>query len=448
MRPFTLLILFLSVPAFGWVDRTQLPSPRVETLPNKLKVVWFEDSRFPVLDLAVVIRAGFHQDPPGKSGVAKLLNSVLDKEKSLSEAIDQIGATRYLMAEENHMTIGLHGLSLDQEKLLASLEKMVLAPAFSEENFKSAQELMLAGWTQLKGYSQGIASLALYRMVFNHTSYSRSGMWSEKEFRTIRLKDLESFYQSYFKPDNAVLLVVGQFDSNKIRSAIQKSFGAWTGSAKFVKIKNYSRSVLNSKTVVIERKGESQAYVSMGMKGPSMRSPDYYALMAANAIIGGGPKSRLSHRIRDELRLTHGLVSFFKFNKDMSIFSISTATPYPNVNRLILEVKKVIQGFRKRPLDGQELEAAQAYLIGSFPSTVSSTSLVASRWLSGHVFGMGDNYLNEFIPRIRALTVEEVNAAIRKHIRGDRLKTVVVGDLKEIRKTLKGAKRVRWSDLR
>jgi zinc protease len=177
----------------------------------------------------------------------------------------------------------------------------------------------------------------------------------------------------------------------------------------------------------------------MGFVAPGLKAPERHALAVANALLGEYFNSRLNLLIRDQLGLTYGIGSSIGYNRDFAAFTIGAATRNETVGPLIQRTIGVLKELKTQPIPEEEVKTAKEYLIGGFPLGVSTLGAVASRWLAGYTFDLGPEYLNEFVPKIRAITAGQVHEAVAKDLRLDELVITVAGDARAIETSLKSA---------
>ncbi len=427
----------------------QLPVPQQETLPNGLQLVWFLSDHLPVIDLALMVKSGDRDAAGGKSGTAELVAATLDRgaagmtAQQVARATETLGATRYAASDEDTFSIGMHGLAPDAPVLLELLAKIGLRPDFPEIEVKREHARLLDRWHHLADYGETLVSVAFHRQLTNGTSYARGSFWSAKEFRGVTREDVVGFHKKHFTPKNAVLMVVGRVDKTAFREQVLRLFGtpeAWTGEVPKRDWKKYTDKRLpvhkKGAILLVDRPSLTQAQVRMGFQAPPLTSPDHYALVVANALLGEYFNSRLNALIRDKLGLTYGIGSSFAYSKDFSSFTITSSTRNESVGQLIHKSIDVLKDLRRGPVPAEEVQMAKEYLQGGFPLGTATLSAVASRWLSGYIFDRGPGYLNEFVPMVESVTVEQVIAAVVKYLDPSKLIVTVVGDAKEVSKSL------------
>ncbi len=456
-----LLIIFSFSPILSgaqdlskWVSQVKLPTPDLEKLPNGMTIAWFVDDRIPLVDLALLVRSGFINDPKGRSGTSYLLSLVLDRGaddltyEEISKKIESLGASRYLSANEESFTIGMHGLSGDAPTLLELLSKIAIKPSLPPNDFEKEKKRSLDRWKHLGDNSSSLASLAFSRWINSGTRYGRGNFKNLKELKKIERKDLLRFHQNYFRPDRSVLMIVGKVNRIEFKKKIVKYFGIWKGKTAKTKLVRYRHSKLKltkkEKGILVNRKGLSQARIFMGFESPLYTHPDHYALLVGNALFGEYFNSRLNSVIRDKLALTYSIASSFSYQKEHAAFVISSSTRNSEVGKLVKEVKKLTKKWIEGPISKKEVEEAKTYLLGQFPIRTGTLYSIASRWLGGFIFGLGSNYLNEFIPRVSKVSPKNVQNALRKHFKGKTFKIVISGSAPEVQKSLVKSKQGRY----
>jgi zinc protease len=460
MRRFLLVLLLFAAGRAGAAE-LRLPVPELETLPNGLTVAWFVNDHLPVVDLAVLVKSGYRDDPHGKAGTAELVAACLDRgaagmsAQEISRAVEMLGASRYANADDDTFTVGMHGLAPDAGLLVDLLAKLVARPDFAEAEVTREHARLLDRWSHVGDYGETLATLAFDRAISAGTEYGRSSFHSVAEFRKVGRADVAEFHRRHFTPKNSVLMVVGRVSRDEFRPRILSAFGAWTGEAPNPARRSYTdkRAVpAKGQVLVVDRPGLTQAQVRLGFRAPSIHAPQRYALTVANALLGEYFNSRLNSVIRDKLGLTYGIGSSFNYSKELSYFSISSSTRNETVGQLVKKAVEILRELRQGPVPDDEIRMAKEYLVGGFPLSVSTVGAVASRWLGGYIFELGPGYLNEFVPKVTAVGRAEVEAAVRKDLALEGLLIVVAGEGKEIAKSLAAAgytriKRVSARDL-
>ncbi len=457
MRTLSLLLFFfVGIVAVHSSVQAAIQEPEIEVLPNGLTVAWFTSPKLPIVDFVFLVKAGCKGDPLGKSGTAQLVAETMDHgaagltAQQISRAIESLGATRAVSVEEDAFTVGVHGLAPDAKTLLDLLFKIAIQPDFPLAEVTREQARILDRWSHLKDYSDSLASLALGRLLSWGTPYQRGGLLSAAEFKGVTRGDVDAFHKAYFVPSNSILAVVGQVKREELRPLLLKGFG---DSEKFppsevlgVPSRGYFDPRLKMaattaqgpfrRVIIVDRPLLKQAQIRIGVRAPLMGDPEHYALVVGNALIGELFDSRLNGLIRDQLGLTYGVQSSFAYKKEFASFNISTSTRTDQVGLVVKKTVEALKQIQNGELTQEEVKTAKEFLVGGFPLSTSTLESVASHWLAGTVFDLGAGYLNEFSPRVRAVTRDQVVAALRKHLNLENLVIVIAGSSDEIEKSL------------
>jgi zinc protease len=446
------LLIFSLIFCFSSAVRAKaadLPVPEIETLPNGLKVVWFVNSNLPLVDVDFVFRSGSRDDLPGKSGTAALMSRALERgaggmtAQQIAKAIEALGASRFEVADDDTFSVGIHGLAPDAVTFLDLLSKLVLQPEFPEAEVEREKARMLEEWNHTPDYQESLVDLAYRRLLSLGTSYWRGELLSEKEFKKVHRDDLLKYYHDNITPKNGLLMVVGRVDKVAFKKEIEKLFGDWKGEEPkhdYPIFQKKYKVPAHAPVIVFDRPDSTQTQVRIGFRSPDLKDPRHYALAVANALLGEYFNSRLNTLIRDKLGLTYSISSAFSYSENLATFSIVSATRTDAVGQLIKKTMGVLQDLKRGPIPSDEIQMAKDYLIGGFPLSTSTLGSVASRWMTGYLFDLSPSYLNEFVPKVNAVTTEEVVKAVDSAFDLDHLVIAVSGDAAEIEKSLAAQK--------
>lgn len=448
MRFIALFYALCALSAFG-AEAPVLLQPEMETLPNGLTVAWYPNDSLPVVDLVLLVKSGYRNDPKDKAGTSELLSATLDKgaggmtAQAISQAVEKLGASRYAVSDDDDFTTGMHGLAPDAPVLLDILSKMVIQPEFPANEVKREHSRLLERWAHLPDYGDALASLAFHRSIAAGTQYGRGNFLRISEFKKIDRTDLVAFHRRNFTPKNSILMVVGRVDRQAFGERIRKDLGGWQGEVPkpqpVLFVDAAVKRAGQDQILLVEREGLTQAQVRLGFRAPLIKSPDRYSLAVLNALVGEYFHSRLNTVIRDQLGLTYGIGSSFNFSQTLATFAISSATRNETVGTLVKKTREILESIRSGDISEDEVKMAKEYLVGGFPLSVATLNDVASRWLSGYVFEMGPEYLNGYVPRISAVTREQVISAAKQHLDLGHMTVVVAGDPEPILGSLKAA---------
>jgi zinc protease len=435
----------------------RLPEPLVETLPNGMKIAWFVDDKLPLVDLSLLVESGTRYDPAGKSGTVELTSRLLERgsgglaAQEMARRVERLGASGAAGADEEGISVSMHGLSQDADELLEILALMVLRPNFREDEFAREKRRVEESWRHLADSAEVLSGFAFGRAILGGTPYARGNLQDLKNLRAVKLQDVRAFHRAHFVPKNAILVVVGRVDRAAYRTRIDRLFGAWSGALpKKVDViyrdpRFAAKKGPGDEVLLVDRPDLPQAQLRLGFPIPGLRSKSRYSLAVANALLGEYFNSRLNLVVRDRMGLAYGIESHLTYMKDASFLSIASATAAPNAGKLLEETIRQLRLVRAGDILKEEVDVSKDFLLGGFPLGLSTLGAVATRWLHGYTFNLGPDYLNSFIPKIAAVSRESVLAAISEAFTLERMIIVISGDAKAIEKSLRerGFKKIR-----
>lgn len=456
MISFILLFFVLGSGAHASTDLIdfRLPLPTIEKLANGLTVAWFVDDKLPVVDLALLVQSGSRHDPKGKSGLAEISARMLERGShgisavDLARRVESLGASGYSSADEEGITLGMHGLSQDAEALLEMLAWMVREPNFYDLEFKRERGVLGESWRHLVDSADSVSGFVFGKAILNGTPYGRGALENLSSLEKLKVADVKAFHRANFVPANSILVVVGRVDRVVFRNRILAHFDSWRGAMPRkpnTPVRNPKFATRTNEILIADMPGLPQAQIRLGFPTPGIRSPKRYALAVANALLGEYFNSRLNLIVRDRLGLAYGIQSSLTYFKEFAFFSIVSATAASNTGKLVEETIHQLRLMKAADVLKEEVETSKDYLIGGYPLGVATLGAVATRWMSGYAYQLGPDFLNEYMPKIAAVTRESLVQAVDEAFQLDRLIVVVAGDAKLVEKSLreKGFKRFR-----
>jgi zinc protease len=402
-------------------------------LDNGLTVLFIQDSSLPRVSLNMLIKVGAVNDPQELQGLTFLTSSLLEDgttKRSATRLADDfafIGSDIEITAGTEMTTVSASSLSDNKDKLLELYAEVVQSPLFSEQEIKRKKSQTLSSLKKLIDNPQGYADFLLAQTLFPNHPYGRLAAGTEQTVPLINKSEIIKHYFNYYRPNNSILAVVGAWDQ-QYKEKIIKTFSAWQKKdiAKFeIPV---AKDVETKEVKVVQKAGLKQAQVRMGHLALSRPNPDFLKLRVANLILGGAFASRLNQKVRDDLGLTYSISSSLDTQKDNGSFEISTFTRFDKLDETIKQARIVYSDFIQNGITKKELLAAQNLLIGQFPASIETPDRLAYNLMVLRFYGVGDDYLKDFIKNVSSIKVDEVNQVIKKYLSNDKLKVVVFRD--------------------
>ena len=236
-------------------------------------------------------------------------------------------------------------------------------------------------------------------------------------------------HRDLFVPRNSILAAVGDFDVAAMESELRARFECWTDRAP--RFAAAAEPVLGTAREIHIEEDRDQLHIHMGHLGIRRADPDWYALLVGDFILGSGPgmTDRLSKKLRDEMGLAYTVYARIARGADVEpgTFSAYIGTAPATRTQALDGMRAEIARFVAGPVEPVEIEEARRYLVGGFVFGFETVDQTADQILQMQRLGLGFEHPAEFVRRIEAVTADEVEAAVRRHIHPDRLVTVTVG---------------------
>jgi len=431
-------------PTLGDPKGLVLPAVVTRDLPNGLRLMIVEQHELPLADFVLVVKNGGETDEPGKLGTATLATTLL-KEGTTSRSSLQIADQEAFLGVEifagsgwDATTVQLHTATGQLDSALALFADVILRPAFPAAELERLRKTRLTSLLQIKDRAPEIANRAYAAIVYGSAAYGRPLTGDEPSTNAIQESDVRRFYDTYFRPNNATLLVVGDVRPDDIERRVGALFGGWE--RRPVPLPNYGQPPAAKGTTVylVDKPGAAQSSFRIGAVGVARNTEDYFPLTVMNTVLGGSFTSRLNNNLRETKGYTYGANSGFGMRRSPGPFTASAEIVAAKTDSALIEFMKELRAIRE-PIPVDELEKAKRYLQLQLPGRFETTGGIAGQ-LSGLVtYDVPLSFFNSYTQRIGAVTQADVQRVAQKYIDPDRLAIVIVGDRKTIEPTLRAA---------
>jgi len=403
--------------------------------PNGMTVLVLEQHFLPIVEIHALIKAGAAQDPPEKAGVANLVASLLDEgtttrsSRQLAEQIDFVGGSLAVQAGEDYTTASARTLKKDIDLGFTLLADILQHPTFPKQEFERVRSQILGEISSDNDDPGHVAMKAFNQLVFQNHPYRWPVNGTEETLSKITLAEVQSFYTKEYLPNQVILTIVGDVTAEQATTLVQTHFGSWKkGVVPSRAVKK--PTAIDKKTVQLIEKDLTQSTIVIGHPGISRTNPDFYAVTVMNHILGaGGFSSRLMDSIRDKQGLAYGIMSHYDARVMPGSFWINLQTRTETTNQAISGVLIEMKAIREAPVSDQELADAKAFLMGSFPLRLDSTSKLAQVLAQVEFFGLGFDYFSQYPKWIERVTKEDVQRAAKQYLDPQHYALVVVGNI-------------------
>jgi len=427
-------------PELGPPPSLKLPSIQHLKLSNGLPVVLMEKHDLPLVEIELLVKAGSAMDPSDKSGLASITAAMMEEGAGsrnaleLADAIDFLGASVSALAGQHTSVVSLHTPLSKLDSALALFADVALRPTFPKEELERQRKERLTTLLQWHDEPRSIASVIFNRTLFGDKHpYGKPSIGNEKTLRGFKVEDLGKFHSTHFKSNNATLIVVGDVTPNSIVPKLEAYFGKWESGT--VPTTNWSsiKQVEDRRVYLVDKPAAAQSEIRIGRIGVERMTEDYFALFVMNTILGGSFTSRLNQNLREQHGYAYGAGSSFDFRPLPGPFVARAGVQTNATDKSLVEFMKELNGILQ-PVTDDELTRAKNYLGLGYPDNFQTIGQIAGQLSELVIYNLPDEYFNNYIQHINAVTKEDVQRVAKKYLDPEKVAIIVVGDRKQIEK--------------
>lgn len=404
-----------------------------------------KENRGDAVNARLVLRFGQLNDFKGKSEISSITASLLStgtkslNNQQIQDKLDKLKATVSISGNLNNVTAEIQTENKHLPEVIELVGEMLKSPSFSEEEFNKLIEEQLSGIESQISEPQAVAGTLFSQRVRpydkNDPRYTKSMEESIEAIKAIKLEDVKAFYKDFYGATDATMAVVGDFDEDAVKAKIMEEFGDWKSPKKFKRIvSDYQETKPANERLYTPDKANAMflAGVTIPM---SQNDDDYPAMVMGNYMTGGGfLNSRLATRIRQEEGLSYGVGSFFnaRAQDENAIFGSYAIYAPENAKKLEKAYKEEIAKILESGFTAEELEAAKTGWLQSRTVGRSNDRGLSSTLESNLYFERDMSWSAEMEEKVKNLTVEQVNAAMKKYIKSpERFVYIKAGDFEK-----------------
>ncbi len=353
--------------------------------------------------------------------------SRISKEE-FNEQIDFYGAS---------VSFGVHnisGSSLSRyfPEVLSLAAEGALNPLFTQKELDAERakilDALIANEKNVPDIARRVTNVLIYGK--NHP---RGEYITEETINNITLEVIKNYYKDYFIPEVAYLVIVGDVKFDEVRVLVTEKFSEWEYRPAVADVYEEPENLSQTEINFIDAPNAVQTEISVvNVTDLQMTSPDYFAALLANQILGGGAEGRLFLNLREAHGWTYGAYSGIRGNKYISNFSASSSVKNTFADSSVIEIMNEIKRIRETVPTEKDLELAKAKYLGSFIMNAEKPQTIAGFALQTQTQNLPADFYENYIQNINAVTLEQVQAAARKYILDEGARIVIVGKASEI----------------
>jgi predicted Zn-dependent peptidase len=401
-------------------------------LQNGMTLFLLEDPELPLINLSVLVRTGSIYDPAEKAGLAKLTAAVMRNggtegrsPKEINEALEAMAAHLEFGMGRESGTGSLSVQKKDFPKALAIFSELLMRPAFREEQLDLAKKQEIEAVRRSNDDPEEIAYREFRRALY--AGNPRGWVPTIPSVEKIQRADLAGFHRRFYRPDQILLGVSGDFKKEEMIAELEKAFQGWQRSSSEVPFIS-TPIPAEARTVYYVPKDLPQATLLLGHLSIPLDHPDHLALKVANFILGGGGfNSRLTQEIRSNQGLAYGVGSFYQGRVGYGVFGAFCQTKSASAHRALSLMNEIIAGMKRKRPTLEEMDWAKNTLTNQYIFSFASAASLVSQKMQLAYDGQPEDYLEKYPQRLAALTLEDLDRAVEKHLHPETALLVVVG---------------------
>ena len=427
-------------PTEGSAPNLSLPTIQNFSLSNGLEVKLVEHHELPLVDIRLVIKSGSFVDPPGKAGTASFTADMLDEGTitrdafEIADAKDFVGARLGAGSGWDGSFVFLSTLKKHLDTATEIFADISLNPTFPSEDMEKIRERRLTGILQRKDQPITLAALAFAELVYGDSHpYGSPAGGTRESMKSITKSDLESYYSTYYKSNNATLIVVGDVTGSEILPILEKHFGSWE-SGMIPKEMSYEIPEINETAFyLVDKPDAAQSYLYFGHNSISRASEDYINSVVLNMILGGQFSARMNMNLREDKGYTYGARTGFSARKSGGSFSARASVKTAVTDSSIIEFLYELRRIRVEHVTVEELQHAKNSIVQRLPSGFETPSQIAGVLGSLILNDLPDDYYNTYGEKIQAVTMHDIMVTARKLIDPEHMTLVISGDIAQVK---------------
>lgn len=419
-----------------------LPEPYEKTLANGLGIVLIEDQRLPLISFRLAFRSGDANDPADLPGLTDMMSHLLSEgtetrtSRQIAEEIERLGATLSVGSNSDFTTIAASSLSIYVDEILELIADVTLRSSFPQNEVDLARDNTKQLLIQQRAQPSFLASERMAKVLFGEHPYANISPTADMLDRLNR-EDLLSFRRSTFVPNNAVLIIIGDFESAAILARVEDLFAQWpTGSVAQPPSPALPKPAART-MYLVDRPGSAQSNIVIGNEAITRTSPDYFPMLLMHTILGANASSRLFMNLREHKGYTYGAYSNLDARRRAGTFrataEVRTAVTGASLHEFFYELDRI----RDQAVSEEEIINAKSYLSGVFPIRIETQDGLIDQLVNIKMLDLPPDYLSNYREQVNAVTTAQIQEMAQKYVTPNQAAVVIVGDAAEITEQIK-----------
>ena len=439
---------------FPPLRKFEIPEAKRVELDNGMILFLIEDHELPLVEASMLIGVGSIYEPADKIGLASITGTVIRTGGSYSRSGDQIDEELERIGGSVEVSIRrtTGNASVSVLKEYADLAFDILAdilrnPAFPEDKIELAKIEQRSAIARRNDSPMQIINREFYKLIYGPDSpYARHPEYATID--NITRDDLIAFHRRYFHPNNFILGIWGDFNTDDMIELVKKHFADWPRA----RIERPSlppvKYEFDYSVNYIEKTDLTQSYIMLGHIGGIRRNPDYFTWRVMNQILGGAFTSRLFRIVRSRMGLAYSVFGAYGANYDYpGVFYVGCQTKLETTVKAIRAMLEQVERMREEEVTDEELTQAKESLLNSFVFNFDTKEEVVRRLMTYEYYGYPKDFLQRLRDAVERVTKADIKRVARKYLRPDKVRILVLGNQEKFDQPLSTLGEVRTIDI-
>jgi zinc protease len=408
------------------------------TLPNGLKVLVVSNHEVPFVTIQLGLKAGaWTEDKPGTTSMAMQMLSKGTKdytEGELAEELETYAISLTGGGEMDNSSISVACLSDQVERAMKLLDEVVQNPTFPKKEFNKLRKQVITSLTVSSAEPEYAADKEYRKALYGNHPYARTATGEVTDVGALTVNDLKTWWQTYARPENAVLIIAGDISNRDAVTLAKKTLGCWKASSEkplptLPKIEGPQKT----RIYLVDRPGSIQSQIRIGELGITRKNPDYYVTRVVSSYFGWDFNSRLNKSVRVDKGLTYSIWGSYIAQNFAGDFRVGT---FSKTDSTVKAVQAAIDEIKRLRTDGptkDELDSSKSYILGSFVGERETPQQIANDLWLIESQNLGDDYLERLLTNISKTKSSDCLKLVDETIDPNKLVIVVVGEAKKLK---------------
>ncbi|MBN9298385.1 MAG: insulinase family protein [Filimonas sp.] len=425
-------------PKAGPAPSITIADPVIYKMNNGITVLVVENHKLPKVSATYSIDAGPITEG-SKAGVMTLMGQMLNEgttsktKAQFDEEVDKMGAS----VDLNSLGGTASALTRYFDKSFMLMAEALKSPSFQQESFDKLKSQMITGLKSTERNTKAIAGRVTAALVFgkNHPNGEFS---TEESVSALKLDDVKNAYAKYITTSRAFLTFVGDITPEQAKALAEKAFGTWKGLALTLPVLQPVKNPATTEVDLVDVPNAVQSEIRVtNLVTLPLSSPDYFAVMLANQILGGGSESYLFMTLREKRGFTYGAYSSISAGRFQTTFTASASVRNEKTDSAIVEFVDQIKRIRTEKVTPEELASAKALYNGSFALGMENPARIATYASNVILNNLPKDFYRTYLQKINAVTIDDIQKAAQKYFNAGNTRIVVTGKAAQVGESLK-----------